>query len=102
MPDMQTGEISATVDWGFWIERGEFVFPVKNTMVAGNAIELMCKIDAISSDCRREPGAVMPDLYQPPPVVRNGLLEMPAGPGWGVTVNPDWLAKAEHQVSQSQ
>jgi len=49
-----------------------------------------------------EPGAVMPDLYQPPPVVRNGLLEMPAGPGWGVTVNPDWLAKAEHQVSQSQ
>ncbi len=62
MPDMQTGEISATVDWGFWIERGKFVFPVKNTMVAGNAIELMCKIDAISSDCRREPGAVMPTV----------------------------------------
>jgi len=47
-----------------------------------------------------EPGAQMPDLFHPPLVVRKGLLEMPTGPGWGVTVNPDWLAKAERRVSE--
>jgi len=47
-----------------------------------------------------EPGAEMPDLYHPPLVVREGLLDIPAGPGWGVTVKSDWLAKVEHRVSE--
>jgi len=61
-PDLRTGEISATVDWGFWIKNGEFAFPVKNTMVGGGAIELLTRIDAISSDYREEPGAIMPTV----------------------------------------
>jgi len=61
-PDLRTGEISATVDWGFWIEDGEFAFPVKSTMVGGGAIELLTRIDAISRDYREEPGAVMPTV----------------------------------------
>jgi PmbA protein len=61
-PDLQTGEISATVDWGFWIENGEFAYPVKNAMVGGGAVELLMRIDAISSDYRAEPGAVMPTV----------------------------------------
>jgi L-alanine-DL-glutamate epimerase-like enolase superfamily enzyme len=32
--------------------------------------------------------------------VRDGKVNMPDGPGWGVTVNPQWLEKADYQISQ--
>ena len=40
------------------------------------------------------------DLYDPAPEVREGKVPVPGGPGWGVTISPDWLQKAERQVSQ--
>lgn len=40
------------------------------------------------------------DLYTPTLDVRDGKVCVPAGPGWGVTVNPAWLAKATRQVSE--
>jgi L-alanine-DL-glutamate epimerase-like enolase superfamily enzyme len=40
------------------------------------------------------------DLYKPALEVRAGNVPIPAGPGWGVTLNPDWLAKAKREVSQ--
>ena len=46
-----------------------------------------------------ESGEWWKDLYHPQPEVREGRVAIPAGPGWGVTINPDWLAKAERQVS---
>ncbi len=46
------------------------------------------------------PGAAVRGLYDPPPTVRGGMVQCPEGPGWGVTVNPDWLERAERQVSQ--
>jgi len=39
-------------------------------------------------------------LYDPLPEVRDGAVRIPEGPGWGVTVNPNWLQKAVRQVSQ--
>ena len=38
-------------------------------------------------------------LFSPPLEVRHGRIDLPPGPGWGVTVNPDWLAGARRQVS---
>jgi L-alanine-DL-glutamate epimerase-like enolase superfamily enzyme len=38
-------------------------------------------------------------LFEPALVARDGKVPIPAGPGWGVTINPDWLAKAAHQIS---
>jgi L-alanine-DL-glutamate epimerase-like enolase superfamily enzyme len=35
------------------------------------------------------------DLYKPLPIVDNGTLAAPSGPGWGVEINPRWLADAE-------
>ncbi|NHN32703.1 mandelate racemase/muconate lactonizing enzyme family protein [Paenibacillus agricola] len=32
--------------------------------------------------------------------VRNGQLQVPDGPGWGVSINPEWLDKADYQISQ--
>jgi L-alanine-DL-glutamate epimerase-like enolase superfamily enzyme len=32
--------------------------------------------------------------------VRSGQVRIPEAPGWGVEIHPDWLARAEHQVSE--
>src|SRR6201993_3702439 len=34
-----------------------------------------------------------------PYVVRDGQVSIPSGPGWGVEINPDWLARATYQRS---
>lgn len=39
------------------------------------------------------------DLYHPVLEVRDGKVEIPSGPGWGITINPAWLEKAEYQSS---
>ena len=57
-----SGDISSSVDFGFKIERGELAYPVTNTMVAGHVLEFLKKIDAVSSDCRREPGNMLPTI----------------------------------------
>lgn len=39
-------------------------------------------------------------LFSPALVARDGRVAIPDGPGWGVTINPAWLAGARHQVSE--
>ncbi len=41
-------------------------------------------------------------LYSPSLVVKDGQVEIPAGPGWGVQINPRWLEKAAYQKSELQ
>ena len=36
-----------------------------------------------------------------PFAIRDGQAMIPSAPGWGVEINPDWLARATHQVSTS-
>ncbi|MEM6887732.1 MAG: mandelate racemase/muconate lactonizing enzyme family protein [Pseudomonadota bacterium] len=38
-------------------------------------------------------------LFEPAPVARDGHVQIPEGPGWGVEVSPDWLQKATYQIS---
>lgn len=38
-------------------------------------------------------------LFSPALEARDGKVSIPEGPGWGVEINPDWLAKAQHQIS---
>jgi L-alanine-DL-glutamate epimerase-like enolase superfamily enzyme len=40
------------------------------------------------------------DFYRPALVVRDGKVQIPEGPGWGVDLNPQWLAKAKYQKSE--
>jgi L-alanine-DL-glutamate epimerase-like enolase superfamily enzyme len=47
-----------------------------------------------------EPTNWIRDLYHPSLQVRDGLVAIPDGPGWGVTVNPKWLAAAKRQISE--
>ena len=41
-------------------------------------------------------------VYDELPVARDGRVEIPAGPGWGITVRPEWLAKSTHQAGEVQ
>ncbi len=57
-----SGDISTSVDFGYKIDNGKLAYPVANAMVAGNVFELLANLDAVSSDYRSEPGAIMPTI----------------------------------------
>jgi L-alanine-DL-glutamate epimerase-like enolase superfamily enzyme len=48
-----------------------------------------------------EPGGQKTDLYAPVLLARDGELEVPEAPGWGVTVRPGWLAAATRMVTEA-
>jgi len=39
-------------------------------------------------------------LFTPALVAEDGKVQIPEGPGWGVEISPDWLAKARYQKSE--
>ena len=39
-------------------------------------------------------------LFHPVLEARDGKVQIPEGPGWGVEISPDWLSRAEHRVSE--
>jgi L-alanine-DL-glutamate epimerase-like enolase superfamily enzyme len=41
-------------------------------------------------------------MYAPMLVVREGSLDLPEEPGWGVTIHQDWIDQAEYQVSEME
>ena len=61
-PNPVTGEISATVDFGYKIEQGKLAYPLKNTMLGINIFDLLNNLDAVSSDYREEPGMILPTI----------------------------------------
>ncbi|MEA2781129.1 MAG: hypothetical protein QOK29_2673 [Rhodospirillaceae bacterium] len=42
------------------------------------------------------------NLYFPALVARDGKVQIPDGPGWGVEINKDWLASATYQKSEAE
>lgn len=61
-PNPVSGDVSGPIDFGFMVENGEKTYPLKNTMLGFNMLELLQKIDAISCDFREEPGVKMPAI----------------------------------------
>ncbi len=61
-PDPASGDISASIDFGFLVRGGEIVHPVESAMLGGNVFDLLERLDAVSSDAREEPGVLMPTL----------------------------------------
>lgn len=39
-------------------------------------------------------------IFSPELKVKDGLVNFPSDPGWGVTINQNWLKKANRQISQ--
>ena len=61
-PNGTTGDVSASVDFGFKIENGELAYPVMNAMVGGNFLDILKNVDEVSSDYREEPGMILPTV----------------------------------------
>jgi L-alanine-DL-glutamate epimerase-like enolase superfamily enzyme len=40
-------------------------------------------------------------MYDPRPEVAAGSVRIPDGPGWGVEISQEWLARSEHRVTRS-
>jgi L-alanine-DL-glutamate epimerase-like enolase superfamily enzyme len=47
-----------------------------------------------------EPTPWVEGLYTPALEVRDGMVDIPAGPGWGVEICPSWLEGSAHQISE--
>jgi L-alanine-DL-glutamate epimerase-like enolase superfamily enzyme len=41
------------------------------------------------------------NLYAPALVAKDGKVQIPDGPGWGIEINKDWLAAATYQKSEA-
>jgi L-alanine-DL-glutamate epimerase-like enolase superfamily enzyme len=39
-------------------------------------------------------------IYTEFPVARDGKVQIPQGPGWGVEINPQWLNQADYKISR--
>jgi len=39
-------------------------------------------------------------LFRNPLTVRDGMVDIPAGPGWGMEIEPAWLEAADYQASE--
>ena len=49
-----------------------------------------------------EPWDWFDGIYYPELKVKDGLVAIPEGSGWGVTINPKWLEKAKHQITKAE
>ena len=50
-----------------------------------------------------EPDADYPwqvGMYEPRPEVVDGAVRVPEGPGWGVEISSEWLARSQHRISR--
>ena len=61
-PNMSTGDLSAMVMNGYYIESGEIKYPVKETMVGVNMIDLMKNISTLGSEYLGLGGVFTPAL----------------------------------------
>jgi L-alanine-DL-glutamate epimerase-like enolase superfamily enzyme len=71
------------------------------SMVSVFTLHLMASLPnaAPFMECSIEPTKWARGVFEPPLEVRDGALQVPAGPGWGVTINEAWLASAERRES---
>ncbi|MFW9920474.1 MAG: TldD/PmbA family protein [Candidatus Thorarchaeota archaeon] len=61
-PNMTTGDLSAMIMEGFYIERGEIKYPVKNTLIGINMKDLLMRIERIGADVRETFSIMSPSI----------------------------------------
>ena len=47
-----------------------------------------------------EPSGWTAEMFEPVLEAQDGRVAIPDGPGWGIRLNPAWLEKADHQISE--
>jgi L-alanine-DL-glutamate epimerase-like enolase superfamily enzyme len=77
------------------------------TLVTVFALHLMGAIDNAGPyvEFSIEPDQYYPwqsGLFEPALVARDGEVEIPSGPGWGIEIQQAWLERAERRVSSAE
>jgi L-alanine-DL-glutamate epimerase-like enolase superfamily enzyme len=77
------------------------------TLVTVFALHLMGAIDNAGPyvEFSIEPDEYYPwrsGLFEPALAARDGAVEIPSGPGWGVEIQQEWLERAERRVSSAE
>ena len=68
-PNMTTGDLSAMLYEGFYIEKGEIKHPLKNTLVGINMRDLLQRIIRVGSDTKTTLSMITPSF-----VVESGTI----------------------------
>jgi L-alanine-DL-glutamate epimerase-like enolase superfamily enzyme len=76
------------------------------TLVTVFALHLMCAIPNAGPhiELSIEDDGYYPwqsGLFREPLTVREGVVETPRGPGWGVEIEPGWLERAERRITSA-
>ena len=61
-PNEATGDLSAMVSVGYYVENGKILYPVKETMIGANVLDMMRNVTDIGSDKRSMYGITSPSL----------------------------------------
>jgi len=61
-PNMTTGDLSAMVMEGYYIENGEIKFPLKNTLIGINMKDLLTGVSQVGSDSRTTFSMIAPSF----------------------------------------
>ena len=64
-PNPTTGDASTNLDFAFKIEDGELAYPLKNTLIGINVLDMLKEIDAISKETHKYPGMSSPGFRVP-------------------------------------
>jgi PmbA protein len=71
-PNMTTGDLSAMLYEGFYIERGEIKHPLKNTLVGINMRDLLQRITLVGSDTKTTLAMITPSFIVESATVTSG------------------------------
>jgi PmbA protein len=71
-PNMTTGDLSAMLYEGFYIERGEVKHPVKNTLVGINMRDLLQRVSIVGADTRTTLSMITPSFVVERATVTSG------------------------------
>ncbi|MFW9787442.1 MAG: TldD/PmbA family protein [Candidatus Thorarchaeota archaeon] len=71
-PNMTTGDLSAMLYEGFYIEKGEIKHPLKNTLVGINMRDLLQRISRVGSDTRTTLAMITPSIVVERATVTSG------------------------------
>ncbi|MCG3180130.1 MAG: Metalloprotease PmbA [Phycisphaerae bacterium] len=61
-PDPASGDFSSALDFARRIEKGRLTWPINDAMAAGNLLEVLSRVDGVSSDYRSDPGLILPAI----------------------------------------
>ena len=71
-PNMTTGDLSAMIMEGYYVEHGEIQHPLKNTLIGINMIDLLKRITQVGTDSRRTFSMITPSIVLEQATITSG------------------------------